>query len=130
MFAIKLYQPEIVEILLRCPRVDLSAINLEEVNAEMKEVLWTCPALQQRMILRDSLLTRQDGSVPSLQSLSRDAVLQILSTNNTEERLVKSLVDRLGLNITRQTREMLLTSYSGSKIIVQVLRSSLSVFQV
>ena len=66
------------------------------------------------MILRDSLLTRQAGSVPSLQSLSRDAVLLILSTNNTQERLVRPLVGRLGgLDITRQAREILLGSYSG-----------------
>ena len=52
------------------------------------------------------LLTRQAGSVPSLQSLSRDAVLLILSTNNRQERLVRPLVDRLGQNITRQAREI------------------------
>ena len=64
------------------------------------------------MILRDSLLTRQAGSVPSLQSLSRDAVLLILSTNNSQERLVRPLVDRLGHNITNKARELLLASYS------------------
>ena len=60
------------------------------------------------MILRDSLLTRQAGSVPSLQSLSRDAVLLILSTNNTQERLVTPLVDRLEGEITTRAREQLL----------------------
>ena len=64
------------------------------------------------MILRESLLTRQAGSVPSLQSLSRDAVVLILSTNNSQERLVRPLVDRLGQNITRQAKDILLTSYS------------------
>ena len=64
------------------------------------------------MILRDSLLTRQAGSVSSLQSLSRDAVLLILSTNNSQERLVTPLVDRLKGEITKQAREMLLASYS------------------
>ena len=44
-------------------------------------------SVQQRLILRDSLLTRQAGSVLNLKSLSRDAVLLILSTNNTQERL-------------------------------------------
>ena len=60
------------------------------------------------MILRDSLLTRQAGSVLSLQSLSRDAVMLILSTNNTQERLVTPLVDRLEGEITPQAREQLL----------------------
>ena len=63
------------------------------------------------MILRDSLLTKQAGS---LQSLSRDAVLLILSTNNTQERLVTPLVDRLEGEITTRAREILLTSYSES----------------
>ena len=76
------------------------------------DLLWTFRSVQQRMILRDSLLTRQAGSVPSLQSLSRDAVLLILSTNNTQERLVTPLVDRLEGEITTRAREMLLTPYS------------------
>ena len=75
-------------------------------------MLWSFRSVQQRMILRDSLLTRQAGSVPSLQSLSRDAVLLILSTNNSQERLVRPLVDRLGQNITLQAKEQLLVSYS------------------
>ena len=72
--------------------------------------LWSFKSVQQRMILRDSLLTRQAGSVSSLQSLSRDAVLLILSTNNTQERLVTPLVDRLEGEITTRAREILLTS--------------------
>ena len=64
------------------------------------------------MILHDSLLTRQADSVPSLQSLSWDAVLLILSTNNNQERLVTPLVDRLQGEITIQARDMLLASYS------------------
>ena len=64
------------------------------------------------MILRDSLLTRQAGSVLSLQSLSRDAVLLILSANNTQERLVRPLVDRLEGEITTRAREILLAAYS------------------
>jgi len=66
------------------------------------------------MILRDSLLTRQAGSVSSLQSLSRDAVLLILSTNNSQERLVTPLVDRLEGEITTRARELLLASYLES----------------
>ena len=78
----------------------------------MLDLLWTTTSVQQRMIRHDSLLARQAGTVSSLQSLARDAVLLILSTNNTQERLVIPLVDRLGDNITRQTRELLTASYS------------------
>ena len=78
----------------------------------MLDLLWSFRTIQQRMILRDSLLTRQAGSVSSLQSLSRDAVLLILSTNNTQERLVTPLVDRLEGEITTRATEMLLASYS------------------
>ena len=78
---------------------------------EIQDLLWTFRSVQQRMILRDSLLTRQADSVPSLQSLSRDAVLLILSTNNNQERLVTPLVDRLDGEITTRAREILLTSY-------------------
>ena len=83
---------------------------------EILDLLWSFRSVQQRMILRDSLLTRQAGSVPSLQSLSRDAVLLILSTNNTQERLITPLLDRLGENITRQARELLLASYSDRQV--------------
>ena len=78
---------------------------------EILDLLWTFRSVQQRMILRDSLLTRQAGSVPSLQSLSRDAVLLILSTNNSQ-RVVKPLVDRLQGEITTRARDLLLASYS------------------
>ena len=79
---------------------------------EILDLLWTFRSVQQRMILRDSLLTRQAGIVPSLQSLSRDAVMLILSTNNPRERLVRPLVDRLEGKITTIAREILLASYS------------------
>ena len=46
----------------------------------------------------------------SLQSLSRDALLLILINNNSQERRVGPLVDRLGLNIARQARNILLAS--------------------
>ena len=81
---------------------------------EIQELLWTFRSVQQRMILRDSLLTRQAGIVPSLQNLSRDAVLLILSTINTQERLVKPLVDRLEGEITTRAIEQLLASFSNS----------------
>ena len=48
----------------------------------------------------------------SLQSLSRDAVLLILSTNNSQERLVTPLVDRLEGEITTKARDLLLAKYS------------------
>ena len=79
---------------------------------EILDLLGTFRSVQQRMILRDSLLTRQAGSVPSLQSLSRDAVLLILSTNNTQERLVTPLIGRLEGEIPTRAREILLASYS------------------
>ena len=110
---------EIVEILLRCPRVDLDVVDadkkhLEELNEDklILDQLWSFRSVQQRMILRDSLLTRQAGSVSSLQSLSRDAVLLILSTNNTQERLVTPLVDRLEGEITIKARDYLLETNS------------------
>ena len=78
--------------------------------AEILDLLWTYRSVQQRMILRDSLLNRHSGSVPSLQSLSRDAVLLSLINNNSQERRVGPLVDRLGLNITRQAGNILLAS--------------------
>ena len=83
---------------------------------QILELLWTFRSVQQRVILRDSLLTRQAGSVLSLQSLSRDAVLLILSNNNTQERLVTPLVDRLGQNITSKARDLLLASYTERQI--------------
>ena len=79
---------------------------------DMVNLLWTFRSVQQRMVLRDSLLSRQAKRFSSLPSLSRDAVLLILSTNNTQERLVTPLVDRLEGEITRQVREQLLASYS------------------
>ena len=119
MDAVKDGNLEIVEILLRCPRVDLDVVDADEKYLEentdlklMKDLLWTSTTVRQRMILSDSLLTRQAGSLPSLQSCSRDAVLLIISANNRQERLVRPLVERLGQNLTRQAREILLASYS------------------
>ena len=119
MWALRENNTEILEILLRCPRVDLDVVDadkkhLEELtdDKQILDMLWSFRSVQQRMILRDSLLTRQAGSVSSLQSLSRDAVLLILSTNNTQERLVTPLVDRLEGEITLQARKMLLAPYS------------------
>ena len=119
MEAMRYGEKKLVEILLRCPRVDLDLVDndgnhLEEIteNELILDQLWTFRSVQQRMILSASLLTRQASSVSSLQSLSRDAVLVILSTNNSQERLVTPLVDRLEGEITTRAREILLTSYS------------------
>ena len=81
-------------------------------RTKVLDLLWTVTSVQPRMILDDSLATRQAGSVSTLSSLSRDAVLLILSTNNTQERLVTPLVDRLEGEITTIARDLLLASYS------------------
>ena len=67
------------------------------------------------MILEDSHATRQAGNPSTLANLSRDAVLLILSDNNSQERLVTPLVDRLDGDITPQAREQLLAPYSERK---------------
>ena len=88
----------------------------EENLTEILDLLWTFTSVQPRMILHDSLVTRQAGQeVSSLQKLSRDAVMLSLVTNNSQERLVKPLVDRLEGEITTRAREMMLTSYSKRK---------------
>ena len=72
------------------------------------------------MILSDSLVTRQAGRVSTLFSLSKDAVLLSLATNNTQERLAGPLVDRLGENlgwkdwVTGKKLLLALASYPGS----------------
>ena len=60
-------------------------------------------------IKADSIFYRHFAILPSLQSLSRDAVLVSLITNNPRERKVTTLVDRLGENITRKANEILNT---------------------
>ena len=82
---------------------------------ETLDLLWSFGSVQKRMILRDSLLARQAGRVSSLSILSRDAVLLTLATNNSRERLVSPLVDRLGDEITAQARQQLLAPYSERK---------------
>ena len=77
----------------------------------IQDLLWTFSSVQRRMILKDNRLNREADSVFSLQRLSRDAIV-ISLVNNSQERQVRPLVDRLGANITRQAREMLLIPYS------------------
>ena len=79
---------------------------------EILDLLWTFRSVEQRMILRESLLIRQAGGVSSLKSLSRDAVLVTLFTNNTQERLVGPLVKRLEGEIPSKLMDFLLASYS------------------
>ena len=62
----------------------------------MLDLLLTFTGPRLRIIQEDSLLSRQSGTMSSLQSLCRDVVLTSLITNNSQERKVESLVDRLG----------------------------------
>ena len=74
---------------------------------EILSVLRTFTSVRQRMIEKEASQARDSLS---LQSLSRDAVLLGLIKTNTQERRVRPLVDRLGHNITRQARDLLLAS--------------------
>ena len=123
MLGLKQNNSQVVAILLNNPSLDLDTVDgdgrhledfaWENNETEILEQLWSFRSVQQRMILRDSLLTRQAGSVPSLQSLSRDAVLLILSKNNIQERLVTPMVeDRLKGEITVKVQDMLVAAYS------------------
>ena len=86
--------------------------SLRERNmTAIQDLLWTFRSVQGRMILEDNLLSRQAGRVFSLQRLSRDAVLTSLA-NNSQERLVRPLVDRLEGQITELASDQLKTSYS------------------
>ena len=87
---------------------------------EILEFLWTFTTVRHRMILQESLTTRQAGNISSLQRLSREAVQLSLTSNNTQERLAGPLVDRLGevlnLNDWETGQKMLraMASYPGS----------------
>ena len=72
-------------------------------------MLATFTTVRKRMILRvKERVPSLKESVPSLQSLARDAVLLGLIDNN-QERLVSSVVDKLGeTDITAAGREHLL----------------------
>ena len=74
-------------------------------------LLWTFRSVQRRMILKDNHLSREAGRVFSLQRLSRDAIVISLA-NNSQERLVRPLVDRLEGKITGDAKNQLQTSYS------------------
>ena len=68
----------------------------EKNQTEILKKLWTFTAVQQRMILQESLATRRAGKVSRLFSLAKDSVLLSLATNNSQERLAGPLVARLG----------------------------------
>ena len=104
MEAMRYGETKLVEILLRCPLVDLDVVDddgnhLEEIteNELILDQLWTFRSVQQRMILHDS--PHQTGQqCPQ-------------SSESVQERLVTPLVDRLEGEITTRAREILLTSY-------------------
>ena len=76
-------------------------------DLESLEILKTLTPVRLRMIQKESLLSRQSNTPPSLLDISRDAVLVTLITSNTEERKVKPLVDNLEGIIPRTVREMM-----------------------
>ena len=100
---------EMAKILIKNPRVDLNVKNnagdFPETIARRNNMvdilseLWTCTTCQHRMIPEESLITRQTaretGLVPSLVRQSRDAVMLRLTSNNSRERLVEPLVEKL-----------------------------------
>ena len=75
---------------------------------DLLDKLWTFTGPRLRMIQRESLLSRQSSTMSSLQSLARDVVLVSLINNNSQEREVRSLVERLGEGITKPARNILL----------------------
>ena len=87
-------------------------VSLRQRNmTAIQDLLWTFRTVQRRMILKDNLLNREALRVFSLQRLSRDAIVTHLVTNS-QERLVRPLVDRLEGQITELASEQLNTSYS------------------
>ena len=104
-------------------------MNCREQNlTEILKLLWTFSTVQRRMIPQESLVSRQAQAerVPSLQRQSRDAVMLSLTTNNTQERLVRTLVDRMVLQAdamnhpgspTNPVKDLLQASLSGGSII-------------
>lgn len=86
----------------------------EDVAMEMKkrdifELLADFSGPRFRMIHKYSFFCRRFGMVMSLQSLSRNVVLDTLICNNKKQRKVENLVDRIGgEEITRPARKILL----------------------
>ena len=107
-----------------CSKECNPVLSVRERNMfDIVNLVWSFRSVQQRMILRDTQLIRSsagyrwnfitDGKIPKLKCLSRDAVMLSLAVNNTQERQVAPLVNRLEGYITPQVREQLLTSYTG-----------------
>ena len=103
---------------------------------EIMSELWNFTSVQQRMIPQESILARQAQAdrVPSLLRQSRDAVMLRLTSNNSQERLVQPLVDRLVLQADdlnqdiNPVKDRLLTSLSGGSIIMAESDSVVSGF--
>ena len=127
MKAVRLNHPELVEILLKCPRVDLDTEHIssfllavcrrserrtQKTDTLILDKLCTTRSLLFRKILHDSRLIRQAGKVSKLQSLVRDSVLLTLSANNTQERLIKPLVDKLKDQLPTMLMDFLKAPYS------------------
>ena len=85
--------------------------NKEEHLQDVLDHLLRFSGPRLRMIKRES---RQVTTPASLQRLSRDSVLVTMITNNTEERKVTTLVDRLEGEITRQAMQVLLETRGES----------------
>ena len=77
----------------------------------IQDLLWNFSSVQRRMIMKDNLFSREARGVFSLQRLSRDAIVTHLVTNS-QERLVRPLVDRLEGKVTVEAKDQLQTSYS------------------
>ena len=118
MFCLKTDKREPALTLLTRARVDLDMkdrwnkhyedIARDHNMMDVLDLLGTFTGPRLRMIQRDSLLSRHFGTLTSLQSLARDVVLVSLIINNSQEREVRSLVERLGEDITWRSREILL----------------------
>ena len=112
MFCLKTKKIEMACCLINTPELNLDMVDSDGKYLEMiaadhdqKDVfnlLGTFTGSRLRMIQ-----TQQPSTMFRLQSLSRDVVLTNLITNNSQERKVESLVDRMGL--PELLREVLLT---------------------
>ena len=84
-------------------------VAMEKKKRDIFELLADFSGPKFRMIHKYSFFSRKFGMVMSLQSLSRDVVLDTLICNNKKQRKVENLVDRIGgEEITRPARKILL----------------------
>ena len=95
----------------------------EKDLTEILNKLWTFTAVQERMIRHESLVTRQDAHVPSLQQQCRDAAMLNLISNSPQTTLVTPLVDKLMLQATAMDyniapiKGVLDTSFAGHSLL-------------